>query len=158
MFSFKDVYHNNVHLVFDETFFSKQPGHVWVVCRYRSQWLLTDHARRGHEFPGGKIEVGESPVDAAVREVWEETGGIVEKIQFVGQYKVEGKTEVVIKNIYYANVEKLVEKDNYMETNGPILYDELPRKIEAVPEFSFIMKDEVLTHTIRYLQEQQIIV
>ena len=42
--------------------------HVWVVCRYGDQWLLTHHLRRGLEFPGGKVELGETPEEAAVRE------------------------------------------------------------------------------------------
>lgn len=156
--TFKDMYHNNVYLVFEKMFFSERPGHVWVVCRFNKQWLLTDHASRGYEFPGGKVEPGEAPVEAATREVWEETGGVVKKINFVGQYKVEGKTDTVIKNIYYAEISELVKKDNYMETNGPVLLEELPRKIAAAPEFSFIMKDEVLPRTMNYLQEQQMII
>ena len=34
----------------------------------RDQWLLTHHLRRGLEFPGGKVELGETPEEAAVRE------------------------------------------------------------------------------------------
>jgi 8-oxo-dGTP pyrophosphatase MutT (NUDIX family) len=39
------------------------------------QRLPTKGYQRNHfEFPGGKIEPGEDPMDALVREVWEETG------------------------------------------------------------------------------------
>ena len=36
--------------------------------------------------PGGAIEPGESPADAAVREMWEETGLIVEVVEILGVY------------------------------------------------------------------------
>jgi mutator protein MutT len=35
------------------------------------------------EFPGGKIEIGETPHLAAVREVWEETGLVVEPVELL---------------------------------------------------------------------------
>ncbi len=47
-----------------------------VVCtRYRGQWLLSRHrARSTWETQGGHIEPGESPLDAAKRELYEESG------------------------------------------------------------------------------------
>ena len=58
MYKFKDYYHNTVQLSFERYPFSPEPRHVWVVCRYGDQWLLTHHLRRGLEFPGGKVELG----------------------------------------------------------------------------------------------------
>ena len=37
-------------------------------------------------FPGGAIEPGESPADAAVREMWEESGLFVELVSIMGIY------------------------------------------------------------------------
>ena len=51
MYKFKDYYHNTVQLSFERYPFSPEPKHVWVVCRYGDQWLLTHHLRRGLEFP-----------------------------------------------------------------------------------------------------------
>jgi 8-oxo-dGTP diphosphatase len=45
---------------------------------------------RGWELPGGHVEDGESPEAAAVREVWEETGLIVEVDRHVGDYERRG--------------------------------------------------------------------
>ncbi|MFJ8745590.1 NUDIX domain-containing protein [Embleya sp. NPDC127516] len=36
--------------------------------------MVFDRFRRGWELPGGRVEVGESPRGAAVRELWEESG------------------------------------------------------------------------------------
>ena len=99
-YKFRDYYNNEVELAFNGTPFADKPGHVWVICLYAGRWLLTRHSQRGLEFPGGKIEKGEAPEEAAVREVDEETGGRIDVIRSLGQYKVVGRSEDVIKNIY----------------------------------------------------------
>lgn len=142
--TFFDYYGNEVQLSFTDHPFSQQPKHVWCICRYGSQWLLTEHRGRGFEFPGGKVENGETPIEAAIREVNEETGAIVRSINYIGQYKVIGKAETVIKNIYYAYIHSLQKKEDYLETNGPILFDELPKNMRKDRRFSFMMKDDVL--------------
>ena len=47
-----------------------------VVCsRYRGQWLLSRHKKRDTwETQGGHIEPGETPLRAAARELYEESG------------------------------------------------------------------------------------
>ncbi|TGB02156.1 RNA deprotection pyrophosphohydrolase [Halobacillus salinus] len=144
MKTFYDFYHNPVKLSFEDHPFSKSPKHVWVICRYQDQWLLTKHKDRGLEFPGGKVEEGESARDAAIREVKEETGAEIEKLTYVGQYMVEGKGGTIIKNVYYAVVSHLTDQNHYFETHGPALLQELPKKIKHNKRYSFMMKDEVL--------------
>lgn len=153
MIRFKDYYQNEVLLSFDDHPFSKHPKHVWVICTYNHKWLLTRHRDRGFEFPGGKVENGETPLEAAKREVLEETGGIVQNIQYFGQYKVLGKEKTIVKNIYIAEVERLLEQNNYFETDGPMLLTELPPNIEQDSRFSFIMKDGVLTHSLSRMKK-----
>lgn len=53
-------------------------GRLWAVlvhCYYGDQVVLADIAGRGVTIPSGRIEPGESIDQAAVREVFEETGG-----------------------------------------------------------------------------------
>lgn len=149
MYIFKDYYNNKVHLSFDDHPFSKDPKHVWVITKYRSNWLLTEHKERGREFPGGKVENGETADAAAIREVKEETGGIVDELEYIGQYLVNGKSDNVIKNVYFATVSKLNPQQTYFETNGPILINELPANIKNHPSFSFMMKDDVLYYCLK---------
>lgn len=50
---------------------------------YREQW----------EFPAGKIESGETAMEAARRELYEETHQIVDELAFCGLFKIYDKTK-----------------------------------------------------------------
>lgn len=154
MIVFQDYYGYNVRLSFSDHPFSKQPKHVFVICRYGGRWLLTNHAVRGLEFPGGKIEKGETPKQAAIREVKEETGGVVEKITYIGQYEVNRPNETIVKNIYFAHVKSLEQRESYFETNGPVLIEHIPDDVAKDERFSFIMKDGVWMYTKQELQRR----
>lgn len=157
MYVFSDIYNNKVSLTFGDQPYSKNPKHVWVICRYRNMWLLTKHKNRGLEFPGGKVEHGEIASDAAIREVKEETGGIVSQLTYIGQYKVYGKGRTTIKNIYFAQIKDIVKQPTYFETEGPVLISIFPKNIRHDKLYSFIMKDEVLTYSLQYLKEKEMI-
>lgn len=99
------------------------------------------------------MELEETPEEAAVREVFEETGGEVENLSYIGQYKVVSKGKTIIKNIYFANVSKLVPKDDYMETKGPVVIREIPEQgIQKNAKYSFIMKDNVLQYVMKHVK------
>ncbi|RYG74526.1 nucleoside triphosphatase YtkD [Lentibacillus lipolyticus] len=152
MYIFKDYYRNEVKLSFDDHPFSKHPKHVWVLCTYKNKWLLTRHKDRGLEFPGGKVEENEHPREAAIREVWEETGGLTDSIYYIGQYYVAGKGGTIIKNVYTATVKELLPQKTYYETDGPILLDAIPKDVKNRQSYSFIMKDDVLTHCLDHIK------
>lgn len=151
---FTDYYHNTVKLSFDDHPFAKAPKHVLVIAWFKDRWLLTEHPRRGLEFPGGKVEPGENAEQAAAREVDEETGGIVDQLHYLGQYKVDGKGGIIIKNIYFATIKSIEQKDVYFETNGPVLLKQLPQDIKTNQKFSFMMKDQVLEKSMAKIREK----
>ncbi|WP_078392010.1 RNA deprotection pyrophosphohydrolase [Shouchella patagoniensis] len=156
MKQFTDAYGNRVMLVLGiEPVFTQTPGHVLILTRFKQEWVLTNHRERGYEFPGGKVEVGEEAEEAAIREVWEETGGIANHLVFIGQYQVtsiSGKT--FWKTIFAAELIELKNRESYEETNGPVLMQELPVAITADDRFSFIMKDDVVPRAISFAIKQ----
>jgi ADP-ribose pyrophosphatase YjhB (NUDIX family) len=55
--------------------------------------VLLVHQNYGHRFhglPGGVVDAGETPLEAAVREAREETGVDVEVVELVGLYVLHG--------------------------------------------------------------------
>ncbi len=66
------------------------PTHiVAVACLVRNsqgQVLLLKHPRRGWEFPGGQVEVGENLIEAVIREIEEEAGVAATIDRMVGLY------------------------------------------------------------------------
>jgi len=157
MKTFKDYYRNQVELSFDHYPFSNTPLHVWVVARYEGKWVLTKHKQRGLEFPGGKVEPGEHEDAAAIREVYEETGGIVKTLRYLGQYRVLGRGDTVIKNIYFAEIERFDAHPAVEETDGAVLIDQLPNNLLRNTSYSFMMKDKVLPETMKVLYDQKLV-
>ncbi len=156
MKTFHDYYNNAVTFSFSDHPFSKEPKHVLVITRIGHQWLLTRHKTRGLEFPGGKVEKGETAAEAAVREVKEETGGDVDRLVYLGQYYVDGKADQIVKNVYLADVGQLTEQGTYFETNGPAVIDYLPEELKTDERYSFIMKDEVVALALKFIEEKEL--
>lgn len=68
---------------------------------YREQW----------EFPAGKIESGETAMEAARRELYEETHQIVDELKFCGLFKIYDKTkdEYRFRAVYKGEADLLTE-------------------------------------------------
>jgi 8-oxo-dGTP pyrophosphatase MutT (NUDIX family) len=63
------------------------PSAAVVINHYEKGLVVCKHADKNiWVTPGGSIEPGEHPADAAVRETWEETGLVVEITGILGVY------------------------------------------------------------------------
>lgn len=60
-----------------------------IAARYQGKWIFARHrGRTTWEIPGGHAEPGESPIEAAHRELYEETGATDADISVVGTYRL----------------------------------------------------------------------
>jgi len=117
MFTFTDENGLQVDLRFDEGPFEVEPKHVLVLVQYEGKWLCTIHKRRGIEFPGGKQEIGETLVEAAVREVYEEATVHIEDIKWFAYYIVHDDTRFC-KAVFTAKVKSIEPFVGDYETMG----------------------------------------
>ena len=122
-------------LSFEKGAFSAPCRHVLVICKFGGEWVLTKHNDRGLEFPGGKAEPGESLQQAAIREVYEETGAVVAELEWFAEYQVD--TEQPFCKTVFIAIALQVEEISLMETAGIVLKNEL----DLDGSYSFLMKD-----------------
>jgi 8-oxo-dGTP diphosphatase len=127
------------------------PEHVLVIARHNDDWLLTQHKKRGLEFPGGKLEPGETLEKAAARELFEETGAKSVKLIRLGTYMVN-QDKPFAKAIFYTDSTILEQKRHYHETDGPVLWSGDFSTVQRDERFSFVMKDEVVSRTMDYIK------
>jgi 8-oxo-dGTP pyrophosphatase MutT (NUDIX family) len=61
---------------------------VVVFAIHAGRFVLADTPDRGWITPSGRLEAGETPLQAAVRETWEEIGGELREPQPIGYYEL----------------------------------------------------------------------
>lgn len=148
---FFDKLGNKVELSLTTSAFQEPVKHVLVICQYKGAWFLTNHKVRGLEFPGGKVEEDESLKEAACREVYEETGAIMDEMAQIAEYKVIKENESFVKAVFWGKIKEISKSANYHETNGPVEVQGDILQLRFGNEYSFIMKDEVISECIQYI-------
>lgn len=78
-------------------------------------------------LPGGRMEMGESPIEALIREVREETGYHVEVGDLIGVYSTPAKDNVVLSFVAHIVGRGLWRPTNEIAEIGFFGHNELPR-------------------------------
>lgn len=79
-----------------------------IVSRHDNKWVFCKHKERDtYECPGGHREAGETVIETARRELWEETGAVEYDIFPVCVYSVEESGAESFGMLYYADILKL---------------------------------------------------
>jgi 8-oxo-dGTP diphosphatase len=121
-----------------------------IISRSNEKWVLCKHKERTtYEFPGGHRENGESIIDTAKRELYEETGALDYSIKPICSYSVIGKNRVnetgeeTFGMLYYADI-KVFAQNLHSEIEEVVLTDTLPDNW-TYPEIQPKLMEKVIT-------------
>lgn len=81
---------------------------VVIIAKYHDKWILCKHKERSTwETAGGHIELGETPLEAAKRELFEETGAVSFDIKPIFDYWAADEASEANGMVFYAEIKEL---------------------------------------------------
>jgi 8-oxo-dGTP diphosphatase len=98
-----------------------------IAAKSRKGWVFVrHHSRNTFEIPGGHIEENETPLQAAERELFEETGALLFTLKTVCTYSVTIDGETRFGKLFYAEIEDLGPVPDISEIAEITFMDNLP--------------------------------
>jgi len=116
---------------------------VDIIASYQDKWIFCKHKKRKvWENPGGHIEAGETPLEAASRELYEETGAISFNLEPLCDYYIAGEVDGIYYQgnvqVFYAVVQVLGELPAISEMELISFFDSFPKELKFPPSLEFL--------------------
>jgi 8-oxo-dGTP diphosphatase len=130
-----------------------EPGTVLtysvISSRFNNKWIFVRHHKRTtYEIAGGHIEDGETSLEAAGRELMEETGATKFSLYCIATYSVEKDGETGWGRLYFAEVTELGPIPDISEIAEVIFLDTIPEN-PTHPD----IQPHLFRKTLEYLKE-----
>lgn len=104
--------------------------YVVVISVYRGMLMLSKHNfRLTWETQGGHIEDGETPLEAAKRELYEESGAVEFTIKPIFDYRSGDDTAYADGQVFFAEIERLEPIPEGSEMRDVGFFDRLPKQL-----------------------------
>jgi 8-oxo-dGTP diphosphatase len=115
-----------------------------IAATYNGKWLFVRHRDRlTWEIAGGHIETGETPFEAARRELIEETGAAEFGLNCVATYSVEKEGRMGYGRLFFADVQLIGTIPDTSEIAELRLSDHLPENL-TYPDIQPLLFEKVL--------------
>lgn len=109
---------------------------VVCVCKYKGKYVFCyNKKRQGWEIPGGHIEKGESWLDAAKREMYEETGATKIEVTPISVYKI-----TTYGLLCYCEILEMSELPEEFEMEKVLFSDILPENLTYPDSFKLFFE------------------
>ena len=123
-----------------------------IFARHWDRWLLCRHRERDtYETAGGHIEPGETPLQAARRELFEETGALEYDITPLFDYAVHTAGELSCGQVFFARVLELGELPEGSEMREVRLFEALPPNVTYPAIYSVVFEEVEALRTAKSL-------
>lgn len=112
-----------------------------IAAKYRGRWVLCQHKQRSTwEVPGGHIEQGETPEQAARRELFEESGAEQYRLYPIGVYGVSKDGEEDFGALFFADIASFSTLPEQFEMKRVEYFDQLPEELTYPQIQPFLVK------------------
>jgi 8-oxo-dGTP diphosphatase len=120
-----------------------------ISAKYKDKWIFVRHQKRSTwEIAGGHIEEGETSLEAAGRELMEETGAIKFTLECIATYSVTINGETGWGRLYLADVSEIGTIPDISEIAEAMFSDHLPENLTHPDIQPFLFKK-----TLEFLSE-----